>query len=104
VAFRILLFCLLAGCAKTNVDGFDVRPGVWSKQQDAILSLASNDLECPKGEVQLVVQSADGGHADLVEAQGCGHTRMYMRPQDASYTTTNDLYRWIPVGDVMVAP
>jgi hypothetical protein len=80
---RWLATLLLAGCASTMQNGFDLEAGGWDHDQKDLRARAAFELRCAPETLQLTVlktnESSKWAAAQQVGVEGCGHRLVYVR-------------------------
>ena len=83
-----LLLTITPACAHKTImlDGFEIDPAPWQKDQQAIAQRASFDLNCDANSLNMKIIAIAGayGLADWVSqvgVSGCGQSGVYVRTQ-----------------------
>ena len=74
-------FCSLAlsACATTPIDGFQLDSGDYNAAREKVERVASQELDCPRGQIQLAVADERRSQVTQFNARGCGKQALYIR-------------------------
>jgi hypothetical protein len=84
-----LVVLLLAGCASTLQNGFDLDAGEWEHDRKDLRARGSFELKCAPETLQFTVlktnESSKWAAANQVGVEGCGHRLVYVREPGAGW-------------------